>query len=102
MAVHFSGLEADGWEAKGTYLLAMTVLSLLILVFTAGAARLRRDVLPVMNGTLLFLLALNAAVIAAQKYGEHLIALGYLALVTLLAFVVHEYLNRIRMAGVKG
>lgn len=39
MAVHFSGLEADGWEAKGTYLLAMTVLSLLILVFTAGAAR---------------------------------------------------------------
>lgn len=102
MAVHFSGLEADGWEAKGTYLLAMTALSLLLLAFTACAVRLRQDVLRVMNRSLLFLLALNAVVIAAQKYGEHLIALGYLALIVLMAFLVHEYLTRIRMAGVKG
>ncbi|WP_348632331.1 hypothetical protein [Methanofollis sp. W23] len=103
IAVRFSGLEANGWEAKGPYLLAMIALSSLFLLFSAFAVRSRHDedVLPVMNGSLLFLLALNAIFIAVQMYGEHLIALGYLALIVFLAFVVRESITWIRTAGVK-
>ena len=100
MAIHFTGLHADGWGAKTSFLLAMVALSSFIFLVSVFVARFREDVLPIMNGSLLLLLSLNAFVISAQFYGEQLIAFGYLSLIVLLVFITHQYLTKIRMSGV--
>ncbi len=100
MAIHFTGLHADGWGAKTSYLLAMAALSSIIFLASVFVARFREDALPIMNGTLLLLLSLNAFVIAAQFYGEQLIAFGYLSLVVLVVFIAHQYLTKVRQSGV--
>jgi uncharacterized membrane protein len=100
MAIHFTGLHADGWGAKTLYLLAMVTLSSIIFLVSVFIARFRGDVLSIMNGTLLLLLSLNAFVIAAQFYGEQLIAFGYLSLVVLVVFITHQYLTKVRLSGV--
>ena len=101
MAIHFTGLQADGWGAKTSYLLAMATLSSFIFLVSVFVARFREDVLPIMNGSLLLLLSLNAFVISAQFYGEQLIAFGYLSLIALLVFITHQYLTKIRISGVE-
>lgn len=100
MAVHFSGLNVNGWMGKENYLLGMTLLYLLIFFLTVLIIKVRRDALPLMNGVLVFLLISESSVIGVQFYGKSFIAVTYIALAAFIVYIAYAYIFKIKTSGV--
>ncbi|HOT06966.1 MAG TPA: hypothetical protein PLI05_08790 [Methanotrichaceae archaeon] len=93
VAVHFSGLDADGWSTKDEYLRRATSFYFLLTLFFIWASKDRKYMIPVMSGALVCVLFINAIVLSMPDHGANISILLYVPPLVLLIFLASYYRN---------